>query len=125
MSNEDVIFVENLELDVNIGVGEAEREEVQPVLANFCVFTDTSAAARSGNLVDTIDYYRMAGTIRDYAESNSWKLLETLAEELCQLCLKKFELEKIELKLEKPAVLKGAATAGVQITRTASNKKPK
>ncbi len=121
MTADDNLFVKNLRVDANVGVQEVERDNSQPLLFSLRLYTEISKAAAAGELEDSVDYYRVSRWLADYVAEKKWKLLETLAEEVCRQCLGKFSVDEIDLTIEKPKAIENAETAGIQITRSISD----
>ena len=114
----DEIFIKGLQARCVIGINENERREKQDVLINIAVFTDTRKAAESDKIEDAVDYEALKIRILEMVVRSSFRLVETLAENIAGTCLDDFRIERVTVSVEKPGALKFANSAGVAITRS-------
>lgn len=112
------IFIKDLLLPCTIGVTKLEQQEKQPILINITLWADAGLAGLNDDLKQTVNYKEIYLKIIGLVESSSFNLVERLAEEIAEICLKNSLVEKVEVRAEKPKALKLAAGAGVEITRT-------
>ena len=63
----------------------------------------------------TVDYDSVAAAARALAD-DPVNLIETFAERLCDLCLRKSHVQDVKVRIEKPGAIPGAV-AGVEIVR--------
>lgn len=116
----DHIFIEQLRLPARIGVYESEKQDAQEVLLDIQLAFDTRSAALSDRLNDTLDYAQLCQQLAERCLQRHTELVETLAEDLAQLCLADSRVQSVSLKLGKPHAIAQAHSVGVQITRHAS-----
>lgn len=116
----DIIFLEAVKVKTRLGVPEWERQLPQTIVLDIEITYDFSQACQSDAIADTIDYAQVVASIRETLQVNSFRLVEALAEHVCQLILQEFKAEQVTLKVAKPNVLPDLAALGVQITRKAS-----
>ena len=116
----DHIFIEQLRLPARIGVYESEKQDAQEVLLDIQLAFDTRPAALSDRLTDTLDYAQLCQQLAARCLQRHTELVETLAEDLAQLCLADSRVQSVSLKLGKPHAIAQACSVGVQITRRAS-----
>jgi len=81
------------------------------------MFTDTRQAAKSDDIADCIDYGEMTRKIQTLIEKSSHFTVEALAEDIAINCLYHPSVKKVVVRVEKPGVVKGTASVGVQIER--------
>ena len=112
----DKIIIEDLELECNIGVTDAERAEKQKIVVSVEMFFDLNVAGKSDNINDTINYSCVCDEIRKISEKEC-KLLEFLAEKIAAIILMKFNIEKIIVNVKKEGVPKCAKSSAVEIER--------
>lgn len=110
----DCIEILELRARTIIGVRDRERRERQEILIGLRLFLDVRTAAASDRLADALDYDAAARRILAFVQSTSFFLLEKLAEETAQFCLREFALSRVEVRVEKPAAL--AFVKGVSVT---------
>jgi dihydroneopterin aldolase len=84
------------------GVFEYERAEGQDFVVDVALDVDTSAAVRSDDLADTIDYGALALTIAGIVSGVPVNLLETLAERIATACLVDPRVTSVEVSVHKP-----------------------
>jgi dihydroneopterin aldolase len=113
----DTIFISELKVQSKLGVPEWERMIPQTIILDIEIGYDLSKACKSDAITDTIDYGAVVGRIRETLTENSFKLVEFLAEHICQLILKEFGALSVKIKVAKPAILPGLKALGVVIER--------
>ena len=117
----DVIQLRGLRVDAICGVLPHERTEPQPLEIDLDVDVDLTAAARSDDLADTIDYGAITATAARIAETLAPQLLEHLAgcvaDEVLALDDRITSVTVVVRKLQ-PPVPERLATSGVRLTRT-------
>ena len=113
----DKVFIKNLRVHTIIGVDDEERLTPQNILVNVTIFIDTRAAATSDNIQDCVDYSLVAKEIGSKAISVKRFTVEALAEDLAQIILNHSKVQKVLVRIEKPAALKDAESAGIEIER--------
>lgn len=96
------IELQRLELHGHHGVTEEERERGQTFL--FDIWADLPDRAVSDRLEDTVDYREIAACVREVSDSTRFNLLEALASEVVDTLLKRFELERVRVRVRKPEV---------------------
>ncbi len=113
----DRVLISDLLLRTIIGVKEEERERPQDVLINVALHTDTRPAGASDNIDDAADYARLAREIGALTEASRFYLVEALAEAIASLCLRHPRVTAVDVRVEKPGVVRFARSVGVAIHR--------
>ena len=113
----DKLFLNNLEFDVIIGVYDAERLQKQRIIIDLELAIDTRPAAKSDQLVNTLDYDLVVTRLTDLMTSSQYALIETLSNEIADLLLNEFNLPWVRVNLKKPAALAGTACVELIIER--------
>ena len=110
------VFIRDLVLDCRVGVHKHERNRPQRVRINLdlAVF---EGASGTDKLKDVVCYEDVAARIRRLAASNHVNLVETLAENIAELCLNDARVQTARVRVEKLDVFDDAASAGVEIER--------
>lgn len=85
------------------GVFEHERRDGQDFVVDVALDIDTSSAARSDQLADTVDYGALAHRIADIVGGEPVNLLETLADRIALACLDDARVNTVDVRLHKPA----------------------
>ena len=117
----DKIHIRDLELYCKHGVYPEETFLGQKFLFDVTLYTNTRPAGLTDDLEKSINYGEISNQIKDYMSKNTYKLLEALAENLCQMLLHELPLlKKITLRIEKPWAPVGLPldTVAVEITRS-------
>ena len=113
----DKIFLEQLEVKCRIGIFDWERKIKQKIVLDLEFPADIRRAARRDRIEDTVNYKNIAKETIAFVSSSECFLIETLAEKLAGLLLKKFKLPQIKIRLCKPGAIRGAKNVGVEIIR--------
>jgi len=113
----DTIFISELRLDILIGVYEWERRVPQAVQFDLEIGIPGRRAAGSDQLADTIDYAAVAARIEASLRTNSFGLLERVAEHIAELIRSEFGAPWVKVSVTKLAPLKNVKRLGVTIER--------
>lgn len=113
----DQIIIKDLFLRTIIGINDDERSNRQDVLINLRLDADTRAAGLSDDIGDTVNYRSITKQVIELVENSRFFLVEKLAEEIARLCLVDSRVERVWVKVEKPAALRFAKSVGVSIRR--------
>ena len=116
----DKIEIKKLEIFANHGVFPEENILGQKFVISATLYTDTRKAGLTDELTASIHYGEVSHMITKFTKEHTYKLLEALAENLCQMLLQELPLLKmITLRVEKPWAPVGLPleTVAVEITR--------
>ncbi|MGM9553249.1 MAG: 2-amino-4-hydroxy-6-hydroxymethyldihydropteridine diphosphokinase [Faecousia sp.] len=116
----DKITIHHLEVFAKHGVYPEENALGQKFVISAVLHTHTRKAGLSDELAFSIDYGRVSHFMQAFVTEHTWKLLESVAEQLaCALLLEFPLIEQVEVKLEKPWAPIGLPleTVSVEITR--------
>ena len=81
---------------------------------------DTAPACVSDNILNAINYAKVAAIVDNFASANQFNLIEALAEQICQLLLSQLPIQKITLTIQKkPKDMKNVDHVGISMTRHA------
>ena len=105
------------------GVFEHERRDGQDFVVDAVLDLDTTGAAKSDDLADTIDYGALAQALAAIVAGEPVNLLETLAERLVAACLTDPRIVAAEVTVHKPQAPIPLTFADVSVTvrRSASD----
>ena len=112
----DQILISRLELSTRIGATDAERSQPQRILASLMLEPTRSFAEMRDRLGMTVDYDAVAQAVKAHAQAGERTLIETLAEEIAALVLRRFAVNAVEIELRK-FFLPDAEFTGVRIRR--------
>ena len=114
----DKIYIRDLALRCIIGVNQNERTEKQDVIINVILFTDTRKAGQTDVLGDSVDYKMVKKAILSLVEKSEFLLIEKLADEIAKVCLDDSKVQKVNVTVDKPGVLRYTRSVAVEIVRT-------
>ena len=117
----DKLVIRKLAATCRLGVFEWEQTSPQDVWIDLTLEIDAASAARHDDVKDAVDYGRLVTAVKQLVEGKSFRLMETMAEEIAALVLKEFPTPAVEVKITKRA-LPGIESAAVEITRGSSRK---
>jgi dihydroneopterin aldolase len=98
----DRIALRGLRLHGHHGVYPAERERGQEFVIDVLLSLDTTAAAKSDDVADTVHYGELTEALAAAVAREPVNLLETLAERLARLCLEHTRVTSVEVTVHKP-----------------------
>lgn len=99
----DEIRIETLEVYAYHGVFPEEKRRGQLFLVNVILYTDMRAAAKSDQLEHSTDYGDVCCYITEWMNNNNCNLIETVAENLAQNILVRYDLIcGLDLEIRKP-----------------------
>jgi dihydroneopterin aldolase len=98
----DTITIRGIRGTGHHGVFEHERVDGQVFVVDVELSVDTSAAASSDDLADTVDYGEVATAVHALIVGEPVDLVETLAERIASECLAWRAVESVEVTVHKP-----------------------
>ena len=113
----DRVFIEDLRIQTVIGIYDWEREITQTINIDLQMAFDISRAAKSDDIIDTLDYKSVSKRLIQFVEASEFQLVEALAEHCAQIVLEEFPVSWVRLKLSKPGAVRGSSAVGVIIER--------
>lgn len=113
----DKIHIRDLKLQCIIGINPEERKEKQTVLINIILHCNLEQAGKTDDIKDTVDYKSVKQKIVALVENSSFFLIETLAQNIAELCLAQRGVSEVNVILDKPGALRYARSVAVDICR--------
>ena len=113
----DIVFIRDLKIDTVIGIYDWEKRVKQTVSLNIDMGTNISQAANSDQIDDAVSYKTVAHRIIEFVSESRHELVESLAENICQLIRSEFPVSWVRLELHKPGAVSAARSVGVIIER--------
>jgi FolB domain-containing protein len=110
------ITITDLEVFYCVGVPDEERARPQRLLLTVEMGFDFSAAAKSDSISDTIDYFAVSQRLLKFGEGKSWKLIEKLAADICEMILASFGPQTVSVEVKKFPIPQ-ARHVSVMVTR--------
>ena len=114
----DSLTLTGLTVQANHGVYEHERRDGQPFVIDLTVWLDTSGAAASDDLGQTLNYGILAQAVHDAVAAEPVDLLETLAERVAGVALASSLAERVRVTVHKPEAPIPVPFTDVSITIT-------
>ena len=111
------VLVEGLEIECIIGIHPHEREQCQLILVDCILECDFARAVETDDFAHAVDYVAVSETLTRTARDGAFQLIETMAEAMAQALLKDDAVEKVCIKIMKPAAVPQASWAAVEIER--------
>lgn len=113
----DKIMIKDLLIRGIIGISERERAQRQDILVNIVLYGDISAAGKSDDINDTINYRTVAKKTITYVERSARYTVEALASDIARFCLEEPGVSGVQVRVEKPGAVRFAQSVGVEIER--------
>jgi dihydroneopterin aldolase len=113
----DRIKLSGVRVHGRLGVTATERAAAQPLDVDLTIECDLSAASRSDEFAETIDYARLHARIVTVVAGASYALLERLARAILDAVFEDARVVGAEVTVAKPRVLDGA-TPSVTLARS-------
>jgi 7,8-dihydroneopterin aldolase/epimerase/oxygenase len=89
----------------------------QPVRISFAMTTDVTLAAREDRIERAVDYSAACTRVAALTREGRFQLVETLAEQIAELLLREFPVQRVRVEVEKPEAIAEADSVGVSIER--------
>lgn len=112
------IFVKGLELDMFIGVLDAEKEAKQRVMVSVELTVEPNTNWHADNITDVVSYADVIERIQIIAEHGHVGLVETFAEMIIEACFDDASVSAVQVSVEKPDIISNAKGVGVSILRS-------
>jgi dihydroneopterin aldolase len=100
------------------GVFDFERREGQPFVVDLVLALDTTPAAASDDLHDTVDYGSLVTSVKAAVETDPVDLIETLAQRIADVCLLDARVQWAQVTVHKPEAPIDATFSDVALTIT-------
>ena len=111
------VFVRELEIVASVGIFEVEHRYEQRVMISVELNVEDHYDGVSEKLTDVLDYGTLVDGIERLAQSRHFKLIETLAEKVADLCLADVRVLSTKVRIEKPDILPSCRAVGIEIER--------
>jgi len=98
----DRLAVRGIAVHGHHGVFEFERRDGQEFRIDLVLGMDTSGAARSDDLQDTVDYGTLVDQVSSAVANDPVDLIETLAQRIADICLRNDQVTDVEVTVHKP-----------------------
>lgn len=113
--NYDRIFIKDLTLEMFIGIFPDERKNKQRVIINIVM--DVTHKTSVVSIDDVVSYKDIAEGVEKICISKHYDLVETLCEDIADMCLRDTRVDGVSVRAEKPDILPNCKSVGVEIVR--------
>ena len=100
-----------------IGIWEWERRITQTLIFDLDIGFDTTAAAHSGTIEETLSYREVAKRVTTYTQEARANLVETLAQGVAEILFEEFGVPWCKVRVNKRGAVTGVTDVGVVIER--------
>jgi len=111
------IYVNDLMLDAFIGVHAHERTQSQRVRINLELVVEPPGDPTSDRIGDTVDYEWIVTGVTAMAATGHVNLVETLAENIADLCFSDARIATARVSVEKLDAFSNVGSVGIAIER--------
>lgn len=113
----DIVYIRDLRIDTIIGIYEWEREVRQTVSLDLEMSADIRKAAQTDDIEFALNYKSVAKRLIAFIEGSEFQLVETMAEQVCEIVRNEFDVQWVKLRLSKPGALRQSHDVGLIIER--------
>ena len=117
-SGYNLIFVNDLIINAELGVYAHEKNIQQPLRVNVIAKIRDIPDTSDEKIDNVVCYNQISLIIKEIVNSGHTILLETLAEKILLECFKNNRIETIKIRLEKLNAIDDAESAGIEIERS-------
>lgn len=101
-----------LTIEGHVGVGAAERDGLQKLLVDLeCMLADADVC--DDDLRHSADYVPIVDAVRTLCVRKKRRLIETLAQEIAEVCFRQPRVREVRVGIRKPRKLVGCTAVGV------------
>ena len=115
------VFIRDLVLSALIGVYRHEKENPQPIRINLDLAVKENSIPSRDRLEEVVSYEDIANGVREMVANGHVNLVETLAQEISDMCFEHQRVQAVRVRIEKLTVFEDATSAGVEIERFRSD----
>ena len=113
---QDSLHISALSIETHIGVHAWEQRILQKLLIDITIPMDFSTCNNA--LANTIDYDALCQRVTSFVQSNTYALIETVAEQVTQLIKDEFHVTSLSVSVSKPHAVKNAGN--IRVTRVSN-----
>ena len=111
------IFVRDLVLTGLIGVHSHEQDQPQRIQFNVDLLSEDGCITADDKIANVVSYEDIVSGIKNLLARGHVGLVETLAEEIANMCLSDRRVRMVRVRVEKLDVFDEAASVGIEIER--------
>ncbi len=110
------IILNNVVLDVRIGLEDHEKGRTQRILVNIALYAQAGAYLSTVTPETLINYNVIHSALQNWANRPHVELIETYVNELLVLCFEDPRVEAVDLSITKPDIYDNAEEVGVRVS---------
>jgi dihydroneopterin aldolase len=116
------LYIKDLIIEAKHGMHDHEKQTKQRFLVSVELILDLSRAGQSDDLADSLDWLLLKNEIVAIVQSNSFNLMERLAQVIADAMLKHRGVQKVSVTIDKIDAFE-SGVPGVRLTVAASQTK--
>ena len=109
------IFLEDYEVDINIGIHEFEKAGPQRIIINIELFVTEESSGDSDTIDNAVDYDFLRKEITKLTETQHFNLQETLCRSILDIIKLKPKVQRAIVRTKKPDVYPDCRGVGVEM----------
>ena len=117
-SGYDLIFLNEMMLDAEIGIYKKEKDITQPLRISVVAKVKNPKKINDKNINSVVCYNQISKKIKKIVKSGHTMLLEKLAEKIFEECFRNKRVETMKIRLEKLNAISEAESAGIEVERS-------
>jgi len=111
------VLINDLEVIASIGIYEHEQRYLQRVIVTLVLWVRDDYDGHSDSIQDVYDYDHAVNAVRQTLDDGHTNLIETAAHRIAEQCLDHGDVQGVRVRIEKPDVLPGCRSIGIEIER--------
>ncbi|MGB1361184.1 MAG: dihydroneopterin aldolase [Alphaproteobacteria bacterium] len=115
--NTITVKIDTLKLDWYIGIFDFEYEKAQPVAIDIEMIVKAPTFDGNEDYDDVVCYKTVVDKIKELNKGEHIRLVETLANKVCDICLADNRVETVTVNVKKTAIIDECASVGVELTK--------
>jgi len=112
------VLIEDLEVDMFIGVLDQEKEQKQKVLVSLVIDVRNTFPAKGDNIESVVSYADVIEFIKEIAAQGHINLVETFAQEIIDKCFDDLRVQQVSVTVKKPDIIGQAGAVGVCLSQS-------
>ena len=109
------IFLEDYEVDINIGIHEFEKTAPQRIVLNIELFVTEESSGNSDTIDNAVDYDFLRKEITKLTETRHFNLQETLCRSILEIVKAQPGIQRAIVRTKKPDVYSDCRGVGVEM----------
>lgn len=113
----DTIIIDQLTLEMSVGIYEQEKQNRQRVLISITLSVESPPQKINLQIEDVVSYETIIREVTDLSKAHHYDLLEEFAEDIAHICLINPKTKSAKIKVLKPDIFPHINAVGVEIFR--------